>query len=53
MSENVEFKLISASFEVLILITVKSVLLFQTSNLQRRRRERKLLLAFWQWQGVC
>lgn len=46
MSENVEFKFISVCFAVLILITVKSTLLFQTSNLQRRRGERKLLLAF-------
>lgn len=46
MSENAEFKLISVCFAVLILIAVKSTLLSQTSNLQRRRGERKLLLAF-------
>lgn len=46
MSENLDFKFISACFSVLMLTRVKSTLLSQTSNLQRRRGERKLLLAF-------
>lgn len=45
-AENFKFQLICVCFTVLILIIVKSMLLSQTSNLQRRRGERKLLLAF-------
>lgn len=46
MSENVEFKSAPVCFAALMLPTVTSTLLSQTSAPRRKRAERKLLLAF-------